>query len=168
MIQESLCFIKGLFSLCGFKFLGLSSILGSVTSINFNYIFLSISIYSFEIISHISCLLAFQPRSIKRIHPSGFTSLCIQSRAHEIWNSNGSLLYVVFNRRQPMFICIRLRKRQQRCEPKIGGETKVTHKLSSELSMDQFQYKAMCERSIMKYCSHGLVPSSFGMGMASF
>jgi len=31
----------------------------------------------------------------------------------------------------------------------VGGETKVTHKLSSELSMDQFQYRAMCERSIM-------------------
>jgi len=48
-----------------------------------------------------------------------------------------------------MLICIRLWKRQQCCEPKIGGETKVTNKFSSELSMDQFQYRAMCERSIM-------------------
>jgi len=78
-----------------------------------------------------------------------FTSLCIQSQAHEIWNSNGSLLYKVFNRRQPMFICIRLRKRQQCCEPKSGEETKISNKLSFELSIDQFQYRAMCERSIM-------------------
>jgi len=32
----------------------------------------------------------------------------------------------VFNRRPPMFSCIRLRKRQQCCKPKIGGETQVT------------------------------------------
>ena len=31
-----------------------------------------------------------------------------------------------------MFSCIRLRKRQQCCKPKIGGETPVTNKLSSE------------------------------------
>ena len=31
----------------------------------------------------------------------------------------------VFNRRPPMFGCIRLRKRQQCCKPKIGGETLV-------------------------------------------
>jgi len=49
------------------------------------------------------------------------------------------------------------------CKPKIGGETQVTNKLSSESSMDQIQYRTMCER-----CSHGLLSSSFGMGMASF
>ena len=38
----------------------------------------------------------------------------------------------VFNGRPPMFSCIRLRKRQQCCKPKIGGETQVTNKLSSE------------------------------------
>ena len=55
----------------------------------------------------------------------------------------------VFNRRPPMFSCIRLRKRQQCCKPKIGGETSVTNKLSSESSKDQIQYMTMCERSIM-------------------
>ena len=35
----------------------------------------------------------------------------------------------VFNRRPPMFSCIRLRKRQQCCKQKIGGETTVTNKL---------------------------------------
>ena len=55
----------------------------------------------------------------------------------------------VFNRRPPMFSCIRLRKRQQCCKPKIGGETQVTNKLSSESSEDQIQYRAMWERSIM-------------------
>jgi len=35
----------------------------------------------------------------------------------------------VFNRRPPMFSCIRLRKRQQFCKPKTGGETQVTNKL---------------------------------------
>jgi len=39
--------------------------------------------------------------------------------------------------------------RQQCIEPKIGRETRVTNKLSSESSMDQIQYGAMCERSIM-------------------
>ena len=39
--------------------------------------------------------------------------------------------------------------RQQCCEPKIGGETRVSHKLSSESSMDQIQYEAMCGRIIM-------------------
>jgi len=39
--------------------------------------------------------------------------------------------------------------RQQCCEPKIGRETRGTNKLSSESSMDQIQYGAMCERSIM-------------------
>ena len=37
-----------------------------------------------------------------------------------------------------MFSCIRLRKRQQCCKPKIGGETIVTNKLSPESSKDQF------------------------------
>ena len=55
----------------------------------------------------------------------------------------------VFNRRPPMFSFIRLRKTQQCCKPKTGGETLVTTKLSSESSEDQIQYRAMCERSIM-------------------
>jgi len=55
----------------------------------------------------------------------------------------------VFNRRPPMFSCIRLRKRQQCCKPKIGGETQVTINLSSESSKDQIQYMTMCERSVM-------------------
>jgi len=74
----------------------------------------------------------------------------------------------VFNRRPPMFSCIRLRKRQQCCKQKIGGETQVTNKLSSESSKDQIQYSTMCERNIMWYCSHELLSSSFEMGMASF
>jgi len=74
----------------------------------------------------------------------------------------------VFNRRLPMFSCIRLRKRQQCCKPKIGGETEVTNKLSSKSSKDQIQYMTMCERSIMSNCSHELLSSSFEMGMASF
>jgi len=44
----------------------------------------------------------------------------------------------VFNRRPPMFSCIRLRKRQQCCKPKIGGETPVTNKLSSEQARIKF------------------------------
>jgi len=63
----------------------------------------------------------------------------------------------VFNLRSRMFSCIRLRKRQQCCEPKIGGETPVTNNLSPESSMDQIQYNATCERSVMWYCSHGLL-----------
>jgi len=55
----------------------------------------------------------------------------------------------VFNRRPAMFSCIRLRKEQQCCKPKIGGETIVTNKLSFESSKDQIQYRTMCERSIM-------------------
>jgi len=54
-----------------------------------------------------------------------------------------------FNRRPPMFSCIRLRKRQQCCKPKVGGETTVTNKLSPESSKDQIQYITICERSIM-------------------
>jgi len=57
-------------------------------------------------------------------------------------------------------------KRQQCCKPKIGGETLVTTKLSSESSKDQIQYMTMCERSIMWYCSHELLSFSFEMGMA--
>jgi len=68
----------------------------------------------------------------------------------------------------PIFSCIRLWMRKQCCEPNIGGETPVTNNLSSESSIDQIQYMAMCERSIMWYCSHALLSSSFGMGMASF
>jgi len=74
----------------------------------------------------------------------------------------------VFNQRPPMFSCIRLRKRQQCCTPKIRGETQVTNKLSSESSKDQIQYMTMCERSIMWSCSHELFSYSFEMGMASF
>jgi len=58
-----------------------------------------------------------------------------------------------FNRRPRMFNCIRLRKRQHCCKPEIGGETQFTNKLSSESSKDQIQYRTMCERSIMWYCS---------------
>ena len=55
----------------------------------------------------------------------------------------------VFNRKPPMFSCIRLQKRQECCKPKIGGETQVTNKVSSESRKDQIQYRTMCERSIM-------------------
>ena len=55
----------------------------------------------------------------------------------------------VFNRKPPMFSCIRLRKQQQCCKPKIGGETQVTNKLSSKSTNDQIQYMTMGERSIM-------------------
>jgi len=44
----------------------------------------------------------------------------------------------LFHRRPPMFSCIRLRKRQQCCYPKIGGQTPVTNKLSSELARIKF------------------------------
>jgi len=66
----------------------------------------------------------------------------------------------VFNRKPPMFSCIRLRKRQQCCKPKIGGETQVTNKLSSESSKDQIQYKTMCERRtlvIFFWDGHGFI-----------
>ena len=55
----------------------------------------------------------------------------------------------VFNRRPPMFSCIRLGKRQQCCKAMIGGETQVTNKLSPESSKDQIQYMTICERSII-------------------
>ena len=74
----------------------------------------------------------------------------------------------VFNRRPPMFSCIPLRKRQQSCKPKIGGETPVTNKLSSESRKDQIQYRRMCERSIMWYYSHELLSSSFEMSVGTF
>ena len=74
----------------------------------------------------------------------------------------------VFNRRPPMFRCIRLRKRQQCFKPKIGGETQVTNKLSFESRKDQIRYMTMCERSIMCYCPHELLSSSFEIGMTSF
>jgi len=74
----------------------------------------------------------------------------------------------VFNRRPSIFGCIRLRKWQKCCKPKMGGETKVTNKLTSESSKDQIQYMTMCERSIMWYCSHELLSSSFEMGIGSF
>jgi len=54
----------------------------------------------------------------------------------------------VFNRRPPMFSCIRLRKRQQCCKPMIGGETQVTNNLLSESRKDQIRYRTTCERSI--------------------
>ena len=55
----------------------------------------------------------------------------------------------VFNQKPPMFSCIRLRKRQQCCKPKIGEETTVTNKLSPKSSKDQIQYMTICETSIM-------------------
>jgi len=55
----------------------------------------------------------------------------------------------VFNRKPTMFSSIHLRKQQQCCKPKIGGESQVTNKLSSESSKDEIQYRTMCERSIM-------------------
>jgi len=65
-----------------------------------------------------------------------------------------------------MFSCIRLLKWQQCCKPKIGGETLGTTKISSESSKDQIQYLRMCERSIMWYCFHELLLSSFEKDMA--
>jgi len=47
----------------------------------------------------------------------------------------------VFNRRPPMFSCIRLGKRQQCCKPKIGGQSSVTNKFSTESSKDQIHYR---------------------------
>ena len=47
----------------------------------------------------------------------------------------------VFNRRPPMFSCIRLRKGQSFCKPKIGGETQVTNKLSFESRKDQISVR---------------------------
>jgi len=78
----------------------------------------------------------------------GYTSFGIRAWLWD-WNSNGSLLYKVFNRRPPMFSCIRLRKRQQCYELKIGGKTPITNKFSSISSIDQIQYRAMYQGSIM-------------------
>ena len=47
-----------------------------------------------------------------------------------------------------MFSCIRLRKRQQCCKPKIGGETQVTNKLSSKSRKDQFS-TGQCVKEIL-------------------
>jgi len=47
VIQEPLSFIKGPCFLYVFKLIGLSSILGSATSINVHFIFLSISVFLF-------------------------------------------------------------------------------------------------------------------------
>jgi len=74
----------------------------------------------------------------------------------------------VFSPRPPMFSCIRLRKRQQCCKPKIGGETPLTNKRSSKSSKDQIKYMTMCERIIIWYFSHEFLSSSFEMSMASF
>jgi len=65
----------------------------------------------------------------------------------------------VFNRRPPMFSCIRLRKRQPCCKPKIGGETQVTNNVSSESSKDQIQYMTMWKEVLydiapMNSCHH--------------
>jgi len=68
----------------------------------------------------------------------------------------------------PCFVAFNYGKRQQCCKPKIGGEIPVTNNLSFESSMHQIQYMAMCNRSIMWYCSYWLLSSSFGMGMTSF
>jgi len=46
VIQESMSLIKGLLTLCVFQLLRLSSILGSVMSINFRSIFFYVSIIS--------------------------------------------------------------------------------------------------------------------------
>jgi len=63
----------------------------------------------------------------------------------------------VFNRRPPMFSCIRLRKRQQCCKPKIGGETPVTNKLSSEQARIEFSTRqcvkeVLCDITPTNYC----------------
>jgi len=54
----------------------------------------------------------------------------------------------VLNRRPPRFSWIRLRKRQQCCKPKIGGETPVTNKLSSESSKVKFSTK-QCVKEVL-------------------
>ena len=47
----------------------------------------------------------------------------------------------MFYRRQPMFSCIRLRKRQQCCKPKIGGETLVKdqHMLKEKIEKERIE-----------------------------
>jgi len=44
---------------------------------------------------------------------------------------------------------------------RLVEKVQLHHKLSSESSKDQIQYRTMCERSIMWYCSHKLLSSSF-------
>jgi len=73
----------------------------------------------------------------------------------------------VFKRRPPMFSCIHLRRRQQCCKPKIGGETQVTNKLSSESSKDQNQYRTMWKKYYVILLPRTL-SSSLEMGLASF
>jgi len=56
-----------------------------------------------------------------------------------------------------MFSCICLRKRQQCCKPRIGGETQVTNKLSSESRKDQIQYiqcvkEVLCDIALTNSC----------------
>jgi len=55
----------------------------------------------------------------------------------------------VFNRRPPMFSCIRLRNQKHCCKSNVCGATPVTNKLSFESSGDQIQYRTTCERSMM-------------------
>ena len=62
----------------------------------------------------------------------------------------------MFNRSPPMFSCIRLRKRQQCCKPKIGGESSITNKLSSESNKDQISTgqcvkEVLCDIAPMKF-----------------
>ena len=56
----------------------------------------------------------------------------------------------MFNRRPPMFSCIRLRMRQQCCKPKVGGETLGTTKLSSKPSKDHIQ-SGQCVKEVLCY-----------------
>ena len=67
-----------------------------------------------------------------------------------------------------MFSCFRLRRRQQSSKPKISGGTLVITKHSSEWRKYQIHYRTMCERSIMWYCSHELLSSSFEMAWLHF
>ena len=47
-----------------------------------------------------------------------------------------------------MFRCIRLRKKQQCCKPKIDGETLVTTKLSSDSRKDKFS-TGQCVKEVL-------------------
>ena len=63
----------------------------------------------------------------------------------------------MFNRRPPIFSCIRLRKQQQCCKPKIDGETPVTNKLSFESSEIKFSTgqcvkEVLCDIAPMNSC----------------
>ena len=56
-----------------------------------------------------------------------------------------------------MFSCIRLRKRQKCCKPKVGGETLVTTKVSSESSKDKFSTgqcvkEVLCDIAPTNFC----------------